>query len=58
MKCSKGLFKEHDFNARKCILDRQRQLLKEIDHKLSAEIVKKVSDRQGKEICPWIHSFG
>jgi len=57
MKCSEGLFWEHDFDARKCIIDRQHQLLERIDHTLSAEIVKKVKDRQGNEIWPWMDSF-
>ncbi|EAT0258409.1 tetratricopeptide repeat protein, partial [Salmonella enterica] len=40
------------------IIDRQHRLLAGIDHRLSTEIVKKVQNRQGQEIWPWMHTFG
>ncbi|WP_274371709.1 tetratricopeptide repeat protein [Morganella morganii] len=58
MKCSEGLLSERNFDARGQIIDRQRQLLNGIDHRLSEEIVKKISSRRGQEIWPWMHSFG
>lgn len=58
MKCSEDLFSERNFDARGQIIDRQRRLLTGIDHRLSTEIVKKVKNRQGQEIWPWMHTFG
>lgn len=58
MKCSEDLFSEGDFDARGRIIDRQRQLLSGIDHRLSTEVVKKVKNRQGQEIWPWMYTFG
>ncbi|ECH1725689.1 tetratricopeptide repeat protein, partial [Salmonella enterica] len=58
MKCSEDLFSERNFDARGQIIDRQHRLLAGIDHRLSTEIVKKVQNRQGQEIWPWMHTFG
>lgn len=58
MKCSEDLLSERDLEAWGQIIDRQRQLLNGIDHRLSTKIVKKVKNRQGQEIWPWMHSFG
>lgn len=57
MKCTEDLFSERDFGARGRIIDHQQRLLNGIDHRLSTEIVKKVKNRQGQEICPWLHTF-
>lgn len=53
LKCDEELFSERDFSARGRILIRQQALLNKIDHRLSAEIVKKVKNRQGQVIWPW-----
>ena len=57
MKCTEDLFSERDFGARGRIIDHQQRLLNRIDHRLSTEIVKKVKNRQGQEIWPWMHAF-
>lgn len=56
MKCSEDLFNEWNFDVRSQILNRQRCLLTGIDHRLSAKIVKKVKNRQGQEIWPWMQA--
>lgn len=57
MKCSEDLFSERDVDARRNILDRHQRLLNGIDHRLSTKIVKKVRNRQGLEIWPWMYTF-
>lgn len=56
MKCSEDLFNERDFDVRRRIIDHQQRLLNGIDHRLSMEIIKKVKNRQGLEIWPWMHT--
>lgn len=56
MKWSEDLFSERNFGARVQIIDRQRRFLTGIAHRLSTKIVKKVKNRQGQEIWPWMHT--
>lgn len=57
IECSEGLLWERDFDARQRILNQQRTLLDRIDKRLSAEIIDKRQDRQGREIYPWMLTF-
>lgn len=55
MKCNEELFFERDFDTRRGIIDSKQRLLNKIDNQLSTAIIKKVKNRQEKEIWPWAH---
>ncbi|MCY4633168.1 MAG: hypothetical protein OXG04_01445 [Acidobacteria bacterium] len=54
LECRQELLWEHDFEARRLILDRERDAVDRIDDRLSAElVVDRMAD--GKRTRPWAH---
>lgn len=56
MKCSEDLFNEDDYDIRHHVIEHQNRLRNEIDHRLSMEIIKKVTTRRGEEVWPWVRT--
>ncbi len=55
--CMEELLWERDFEKRGVIVQRQDELLNGIDDRLSAEIVVKRQDRDGRAIYPWQYAI-
>ena len=55
--CMEELLWERDFDKRRVIVQRQDELLDGIDDRLSAEIVVKRQDRDGRAIYPWQYAI-
>lgn len=58
MDCRETLLWEQDHQARTTILDRAREVLANIDDRLSANLAVKRQDRRGQALYPWMLAFG
>ncbi|MCX5512855.1 hypothetical protein C3941_02820 [Kaistia algarum] len=55
LECQEALLWEHEFMRRGELIDRENAARERIDDTLSKEIVQNRTDRQGRQVSPWLY---
>lgn len=56
LECREALLWEHEFEQRRCLINKEEAALQKIDDSLSAQIVRDRPDRHGRPVSPWLYS--